>query len=521
MNATSKKGKVHPPYAGRVYLVGAGPGRVDLITVRGLELLRAADCVIYDKLANPGLLHYARGDAELVGVPKRVGVESFTQQQINDLLVEKALQGKTVVRLKGGDPYIFGRGTEEAFALAQAGIDFEVVPGVTAALAAGCYSGIALTDRNLASEVIFVTGHEAEGKEHSNIDWELLAHFRGAIVFYMAMSNIDSIANRLIENGMSAEASAAVVADATLATQRTVKATLATIADQCVKNHIGPPALAFVGPTAAGEPHLDWLSKIPLFGQAIVLTRDAVGNAELAAKLTAKMARAIELPVTRIKPLTDSSVFVKTLAEINTYGWVIFTSPNGVETFFAALSKLNKDGRIFGSAKIAAIGSGTAAKLAHFGLKADFLPSAFTGKDLAKELIEFTNLRGRKILLLRSQLASDEMPRLLEAAGGVVDNVPIYTHEKNLCDLKPLSEILAAGKVGWLTFASPFAARCFFEQVPADFAKSSGAKVASIGPVTSEQLRKLGVTADTEAAEHTIDGLLASIEQYAMRTTNK
>jgi uroporphyrinogen III methyltransferase / synthase len=511
MNATDKKGKV--------YLVGAGPGRIDLITVHGLELLKIADCIIYDKLANPGLLRYARPDAELIATPKRIGPDSFAQQQINNLLIEKAMQGKMVVRLKGGDPYIFGRGAEEAKVLADAGIDFEVVPGVTAALAAGCYSGVALTDRALASEVIFVTGHEAEGKEHSNIDWPLLARFHGTIVFYMAMTDIDFITKRLIENGMSPDTPAAVVADATLATQKTAKATLATIADHCAKLQIGPPALVFVGQTATGDTRLDWLSKMALFGKTIVFTRDPAGNAEFAAKVAAKMAIVLELPVTRIKPLTDSNAFVKTLTKVNEYEWVIFTSANGVEMFFAALAKLNKDARVFGSAKIATIGSRTAEKLAHFGLRADFVPAEFTSKDLAKELIEFTNLRDHKILLLRSQLASDDLPALLETAGASVDNVPIYTHEKNLCDLKPVSEMLAAKKVAWLTFASPFAARCFFEQIPADFAKSSGAKVASIGPVTSEQLLKLGVAVDAEASDHTIDGLIASMEKHEIRNT--
>ena len=513
MNVTNKKGKV--------YLVGAGPGRPDLITVRGLELLKCADCVIYDKLANQALLNYAPPDAELLAVPKRVGPESFRQEQINNLLIQKAGEGKSVVRLKGGDPYIFGRGTEEAAVLAQAGIDFEVVPGVTAALAASCYSGIALTDRALASEVIFVTGHETEGKQQTGIDWQLLAKFTGTIVFYMGMENLNDITRRLIENGMSPETFTAVVADATLPTQKFVKATLATIADCCAKNKITPPALVFIGPTAAGDVRLDWLAKLPLFGKTIVVTRDAVGNAEFAAKISARMAVAIEMPVTKIKTLTDSGSFVRTLAQIKSYDWIIFTSCNGVETFFAAMAKLNKDARVFSSAKIAAIGVRTAETLARFGIKADFVPNAFTSKDLATGLIEFTNLRDKKVLLLRSQIASDDLPQLLETAGASVDNVPVYTHEKNLCDLKIFSGMLTEKNVNWITFASPFAAACFFEQVPADFVKSKNAKVASIGPVTSKKLAELGVKVEVEAAEHTFDGLLVAIEQYEQRTTTK
>lgn len=512
MNTANKKGIV--------YLVGAGPGRVDLVTLRGLELLKAADCVIYDKLANPALLNYARPDAEIIAVPKRLGDESFTQQQINNLLIEKAGEGKTVVRLKGSDPYIFGRGAEEAAVLAEAGFDFEVVPGVTASIAAAAYAGLPLTDRNLASEVIFVTGHEAEGKERSNIDWAILARFSGSIVFYMAMGNLETIAARLIENGSPPDTPAAVVANATLPTQRTAKATLATVADICTKQRIGPPALVFIGPAAKGNARLDWLTKLPLFGKTIVLTRDPAGNAEFSAKLTAKMAVPVELAVTKLKPLTDSNALLSSLAKLNEYDWVIFTSANGVEAFFAALTKLGKDARVFGQVKIACIGDLTAEKLARFGLKADFVPDKFTSKDLANELIKFTNLRNRKILLLRSQLATDDLTTLLQTAGGTVDDVPIYTSEKNLCDLKLICELLAAKKIHWLTFASPFSATCFFEQIPVDFVKSGGAKVASVGPVTSKKLTGLGVKVDVEAAEHTIDGLLCAIEQHEIRNTS-
>jgi uroporphyrinogen III methyltransferase / synthase len=507
MEAMNRKGKV--------YLVGAGPGRPDLITVRGLELLKCADCIIYDKLANPSLLNYARPDAELLAVPKRVGPESVRQEQINNMLVQKAGEGKFIVRLKGGDPYIFGRGTEEAAVLAEAGIDFEVVPGVTAALAASCYSGIALTDRNFASEVIFVTGHEAEGKQQTGIDWLLLAKFTGTIVFYMGMENLDGITRRLIENGMSPETPSAVVADATMPSQRTAKGTLSTIADCCAKNKIVPPALIFIGPTAKGDMRLEWLTKLPLFGKTVVVTRDANGGAEFAAKLVERMAVTIEIPVTKIKTLTDSGSFVKTLAQIKSYEWVIFTSCNGVETFFAALAKLDKDARVFGTSKIAAIGVRTAETLASFGIKADFVPSAFTSKDLAKGLIEFTNLRGKNVLLLRSLIASDDLPQLLEASGASVNTVSVYTHEKNLCDMKPLSQ----RTIRWLTFASPFAAMCFFEQVSVDFVKSKDAKVASIGPVTSKKLAEIGVKVDVEASEHTFDGLIFAIEQYELRTT--
>jgi uroporphyrinogen III methyltransferase/synthase len=314
---------------------------------------------------------------------------------------------------------------------------------------------------------------------------------------------------------MSPETPSAVVADATLPTQKFVKATLATIADSCDENKITPPALVFIGPTAAGDSRLNWLAELPLFGKTIVVTRDAEGSAEFAKKIAGRMAVTIEIPVTKIKTLTDSGNFIKTLARIHAYDWVIFTSCNGVETFFAALAKLGKDARVFGSAKIAAIGVRTAETLAGFGIKADFIPSAFTSNDLARGLIDFTNLRGKKVLLLRSLIASDDLAQLLEAAGASIDNIPVYTHEKNLCDMKLLSE----RPIHWLTFASPFAAVCFFEQVSVDFVKSKDAKVASIGPVTSKKLAELGVKVDIEASEHTFDGLLAAVEQHEIRNT--
>ncbi len=504
MKAENKKGKV--------YLVGAGPGKSDLITLRGLELLKQADCVIYDKLVNLALLRYAKANAELIATPKRTGGESFTQQQINKLLIEKASEHNTIVRLKGGDPYIFGRGTEEAKWLADNGIDFEVVPGVTAAIAASAYAGIAITDRDFSSQVAFITGHEAQGKQQSSIDWGNLSHFSGTLCFYMAMENFDFIIEQLTSKGMSPDTPAAVIADATLATQRTVKATLATIANVCKSENIGPPAIIVIGATAKGDSRLEWLTKQPLFSKTIVITRDAEGNAELADKIVDKMGLAIELPVTKLKPLTDSTAFLKTLSEIKSYDWVIFTSATGVEQVFDVLSKLNKDARVFGSAKIAAIGTATASKLAKFGIRADFVPTTFTSRILAKELIETAQLRGRKVLLLRSKLASDELPDMLAKARAVVENVPVYTQEKNLCDLKNLSEMLAEKRIDWITFASPFAVTCFFEQIPAGFVKSSSAKVASVGPVTSKRLGEFGVKIDVEASEHTIDGMLAAME---------
>ncbi len=497
---------------GIVYLVGAGPGRADLITVRGAEVLGAADCVICDRLANPALLKFARPDAEIIHVPKRIGSDSFTQEQINNLLLEKADAGKTVVRLKGGDPCIFGRCAEEVRALADAGIDFEIVPGVTAAIAAAEYAGIMLTDRDYSSQVVFVTGHEADAKQKSNIDWQWLAKFGGTIVFYMAMGNLDFITYELIEAGMAKETPAAVIADVSLPSQKTVRASLGRLSQKCEQGKIGPPAIVVIGAVAASDPRLNWFMKKPLFGKNIVVTRDTRGNADFAAKIISAGGNPIEFTTIKIRPLTESSRFLQTLAKIAEYDWVIFTSGSGVTIFFDVLESLGKDARVFSSAKIAAIGSETAAKLGKFAIKPDFVPTVFTGEELAKQLIGYTNLQGKKILLLRSQLASNELYQLLVTAGAQVDDVPVYTTVMVKNECSRLMGRIATGEVNWLTFTSPSTVNGFFEQVPADLINSGDVKVASIGPVTSEQLKNLGVRVDVQAAVHTVDGLLIAIE---------
>jgi uroporphyrinogen III methyltransferase/synthase len=498
---------------GFVYLVGAGPGRADLITVRGAEILQKADCIIYDKLANPALLKFACKDAEIIHVPKRIGDGSFTQQEINKLLLEKASSGKTVVRLKGGDPGIFGRCAEEIATLVEAGIDFEIVPGVTAATAAAEYAGILLTDRDYSSQVVFVTGQEAKGKEKSSIDWPLLAKFRGTIVFYMAMGNLDLIAKKLIKNGMDENTPVAVIADATFPTQRIVKATLGLINKKCKEEEVEPPAIIVAGWAADSDARLDWFRKKPLFGKNIVVTRDARGNAEFSDKIISRGGNPIEFTTIKIKPLTSTNKFLKAIAKLAEFDWITFTSSNGVEIVFNFLRSLGKDARVFSSVKIAAIGSETTEALNRFGIKVDFVPSIFTSKELGKQLTGFTNLRGKKVLLLRSQLASNELIEWLEKTGAKVENVPVYRIDttKNKCDW--LVEKIKTSNIDWLVFASSSSARAFFEQIQAKTVNLSKTKVASIGPVTSEQLKNLGIKVHAEATEHTIDGLIDAIEQ--------
>jgi len=497
---------------GFVYLVGAGPGRADLITVRGAEVISLADCIIYDRLANPALLRFASSDAEIIHVPKRDGTGLFTQPEINKLLLEKAFSGKTIVRLKGGDPCIFGRCSEELAVLAGAGIDFEVVPGVTAAIAAADYTGIILTDREYSSQVVFVTGQEAPEKKQSNIDWNLLAKFAGTIVFYMAVGKLTSVAEQLIENGMSSETPVAAIIDATLPTQQVVKAPLSQISDTCTQEKIEPPAIVVIGTAADSDARLNWFIKKPLFGKSIIITRDEQGNAEFAAKIITQGGNPIEFPTMKIKPLMHSNKFLRALSKITEYDWIIFTSSNGVKLFFEALHSLGKDARVFASAKVAAIGPKTSEKLNEFGIRTDFVPSVFTSKELGLQLINCANLQNKNILTLRSELATDELIELLGQAGATVNNVALYTAITNKCPTKSLEEKISKDRVDWLTFVSPFAVKAFFEQIPREIVKNSNIRVASIGPVTTEQLRKLDVKVNVTAKEHTIDGLLSAIE---------
>ena len=507
MKASGKK-------KGRVYLVGAGPGEPGLITVRGLELIKTADCIICDKLANPALLNSAGPNAKIIHVPKRIGKGSFTQDKINKLIIEQAAAGKIIVRLKGGDPCIFGRGAEEAAVLADAGIDFEIVPGITAGIAAAEYAGIMLTDRKYSSQVVFVTGREADGKQQSNIDWQWLAHFGGTIVFYMAMGNLDFITRQLIKYGMKKDTPAAVIADATLPGQRCAAAPLRAINEKCRQEKIKPPAIVIIGAAAGINQRTDWCRKRPLFGKTIVVTRDEKGNEKFASKIIGKGGNPINFPTIKIRPLTQSRQFSKILGKITGFDWIIFTSANGVNIFFDFLQNSGRDARIFGSAKIAAVGDETAAELHRFGITADFVPSVFTTEELGRQLNSFANLKDSRVLVLRSGIASNELIELLGKTGAYVENVAVYSVTTVKNDCSRLTKKLTDGTIDWLTFASPSSARAFFEQIRAKTVNSGRVKAASIGPVTSEQLKKLRIKVDAEAVEHTIDGLLDAIERF-------
>ncbi len=488
----------------KVYIVGAGPGSAGFISVRGLQILQQADCVIYDRLIGNELLNLVSQKAELVYVGKDHSENSRGQDEINKLIIEKAKIYKKIVRLKGGDPMIFGRASEELKCLTDNNIDFEIIPGITAASAAAASCGVVLTDRNTASSVTYITGQAADGKE-IDIDFASLVKLGGTIVFYMAVKNMNKICQRLINAGLAPDTNAFVAANACLANQRIIKGTVSDIARRCADENIEPPAVMIIGKDC-----FSWFENLPLFGKNIVVTRDSQGNAELACKLAARGARAIDYPAFKIQDLTDSEEFKEAVKEIANFDWVFFTSPRGVKLFFTALEKLNKDARVFGGAKIACIGSQTAAELDNFGIKADFTPESFTSIEFARSFIKEHNPAGKKILLLRSALADSQLAEKLSSCRAQVRGVSTYSAEKIKNEVSSLARQFNADKIDWIAFASSFAVKCFFEDF--DSKDLRKVKIASIGPTTTDTLKEIGITPAVEPAEHTIDGLIEAME---------
>lgn len=497
----------------KVYLVGAGPGDESLITLRALELLKQADCVIYDGLVNTALLKYAPEHAELISARKRTGPNPATQEMIAKLLVEKARQGKTVIRLKGGDPGMFGRAPEEAAVCEKAGIPFEIVPGITAGLAAAEYCGIFLSDRDYSSQVLFITGHEAQGKKQSNIDYKMLVKFKGSIVFYMAMTNLADIATQLIRYGKDGNTPVAVVENATLPKQKFLKSTLENVTQDCIRQKISPPAILIIGAAADSNDAYNWFMKIPLFGKNILITRDTVGNNDFAQKLLSCGAYPVRFDSIEIQDLTRKPKVQNVLNNLDRFNWILFTSANGVRLTFEALRKIRKDARAFADASVACIGPKTGELLDHFGIKLDFVPDVFTSAELAKQLAGFTNLAGKKVLLLRSQIAGAELPDGLTKNGAHVEDVAVYTVKTSSAETSQLIELINSGAINFLTFTSPSTVQAFFERIDLELIKSTKIKIASIGPVTTEQLEKTGLTVHIEAKTHTIDGLITAMKE--------
>jgi uroporphyrinogen III methyltransferase / synthase len=492
---------------GIVYLVGAGPGDPGLMTARSLELIVAADVIVHDRLIPRDALAAARPDAEVLNVGKEPGEATVPQEGIEELLIERAREGKLVVRLKGGDPFVFGRGGEEAEALAAAGIPFEVVPGVTAGVAAPAYAGIPVTHRDDASAVAFITGHEDPEKDEDALDYEVLARFPGTLVFYMGVKALPRIAERLIAAGRDPADPAAVVAHGTLPDQQTVLSTLERIADAAAEAGIEPPAVTVVGPAAARRERIAWLERRPLHGKRVVITRARAQASELARRLDALGAEPIELPAIRIEPRIDSDEVRRAVQDIHTYALVCLTSPNGAGLLFEAMAAQGRDARALASASVAAIGAGTEAVLAANGVLPDIVPERFVAEELVEALAKL-ELKGKPVLVARAAEGREVLPDALRKRGAEVDVVALYETVAESPDPDALER---AREADFVTFTSSSTVRNFIET--AGNGIPDGAKVVSIGPITSEAAREAGLRVDIEAERHDIGGLVEALLQ--------
>jgi len=493
--------------AGRVYLVGAGPGDPGLITVRGRELLAAADVIVYDHLASPKLLEWARPEAERIHVGKRAGAHTLSQDEINELLIAKAGGGAAVVRLKGGDPFVFGRGGEEALALAKAGIDFEVVPGVTAGVAAA-YAGIPATHRGLSAGLALITGHEAPGKDESDLDFALLAKWPGTLAFYMGVRNVDRICRELMANGMDGKTPAAMIRWAATPRQQVVAGTVADLAERVRRAQLTPPALIVIGRVVALREELAWFERRPLLGRRVVVTRARRQASRLAERLEGLGAEVIELPTIRIDPPEDPAPLARAVRSVGSFDWIVFTSVNAVDAVFEAMDSAGLDARALAGCKVCAIGPATADSLAQRGIRPDLLPPSFDGKALCQALAAGGKLAGARVLCPRSDIATPDLPEALAGAGAEVTDVVAYRTAAEAVEPAAIDE-LPAGPA-WITFTSSSTVRNFFA---AGGGRIDPAKVkaASIGPATSKTLREFGVAPAVEADPHTIDGLTDAI----------
>jgi len=493
------------PRSGVVYLVGAGPGDPGLMTARSLELIASADAVFYDRLIPPGALDGARENAELVYVGKQPGVPSVPQEEIGERLIEAARAGKSVVRLKGGDPFVFGRGGEEGEALREAGVEFEVVPGVTAGVAATAYAGIPVTHRDDASAVAFVTGHEDPEKEESALDWEALARFPGTLVFYMGVKRLGENAAALIAAGRNPEEPAAAIESGTWPEQRTVSATLGTIAEAVEQEAVKAPALIVVGEVARRREQLAWLERRPLHGRRVVVTRARAQASGLAATLRSLGAEVVELPAIRIEPRIGSDAVRKAAAAIGTYELVCLTSPNGVRLLFEAMESTGLDARALAGVTVAAIGPGTARALAERGVLADMVPERFVAEGLVEALAEVP-IEGKRVLVARAAEARDVLPDALRERGAEVDVVALY---ETVREEPGDEEIEAARSADYVTFTSSSTVTNLTEALGDRF--PSSARIVSIGPITSETARAAGLEVAVEAKRHDVDGLLEAL----------
>jgi len=506
-------GKQKAMLGGKVFLVGAGPGDPGLITVRGLEVLARAEVVLTDALAHPALLD-ACPSAEIRDVGKRYGEESASQDAINQELVALARAGKRVVRLKGGDPLMFARGGEEALALRAAGIDFEIVPGVSSPVAISAYAGIPLTHRDLSKSVTFITGSDRAGKEWSPEAWKKLATATDTICVLMGMRRLPEIAAAILEGGRAPETPAAVIQWGTRPEQRVVTAPLSRIAESTRAAGLKNPAVIVIGDVVGLRESLRWYDSRPLFGKTLFLPRPAEQGRVTAHAIRERGAEPLVIPMIEIAPPPDPARLDRAIDELDRYAWVLFTSANGVERFFRAIADKGRDARALGRARVGVIGPKTALALERFGIRPDLVAREFIGEGLARELVERAP-RGR-VLLARALVARDALPDALTAAGFEVDVVPVYeTRPASDAVRARLSALLGAGGVDAALFTSSSTVTETLAALGANGRDMLAAvTVASIGPITTRTLEEAGVRVDVTAERYTVDGLLDALEGH-------
>ena len=501
------------PRVGLVTLVGAGPGDPGLLTRAGAEALGRADAVVYDQLVQSRLLDLARPGADRIFAGKSRGKCPIPQDEINALLARLARQGKAVVRLKGGDPYVFGRGAEEAEYLHDAGVPFRIVPGVTAGVGATSYAGIPVTHRGATSAVAFITGHNEPGDPADRLDWHALARFPGTLVFYMGFRHLGAIGSTLIGLGKPPETPAALVCSGSTSSQRTVSGTLAELPDRVASegNRVGAPALLVVGDVVARRDRLRWFERLPLFGRVVLLTRPLGESDRSATDLEAIGAEALVAPTVRILPVEDTGPMDSAIARLDSFDWLVFTSGNGVSAFLDRIEGLGRDLRALGHLKLAAIGPGTAEVLGRSRLKADLVPMSYRSEGLAEALRPL--VAGRRVLLARADRGRDLLKEVLGEVAEV-EQVPVYRNADAEALPPEVVGRLERGEVDWITLTSSAIAsrlHALLSERARALVASGATRLASISPVTSEAARALGWPVAVEAVEHTWPGLIRAL----------
>ncbi len=497
---------------GKVYIIGAGPGDTGLITLKGIECLREADVVIYDYLVSKDLLKYAHSDARFIYAGKQGGAHTLSQWQINDLLVKEAKARNVVARLKGGDPFIFGRGGEEAEKLAANKIPFEIVPGVTSAIAVPAYAGIPLTHRGLTSTVAFVTGHEDPTKGKSDIDWQALVRI-GTLVFLMGVKNIEKIVKELKDNGRSIKTPAALIRWGTTPQQEILTGTLANIVTLAREHRFAPPAILVVGEVVDLRETLQWYDQKPLFGKGVVITRPEKQADGLTRLLIKEGANPIHFPTIKIVPPPDWSELDTAIKNLSDYDWLIFTSANGVAFFFERLFAKGKDVCDLKDVKICCIGPATAQQVESKGIRVDLVPKKFISEGILKSF-SGTNLKGKKILITRAAEARDVLPDGLKKRGAKVDVVTAYETVNSGKKKNELEALFKENQVDVITFTSSSTVNNFVKIMGRNFSLPKGVKIACIGPVTAAAAAKAGIPVDIHQKEYTIEGLVCALVDY-------